>query len=383
MWNWDQGRLDYFQFDSLRKIAKYALAHDLKSSNHAALQHAIGLPFSPVDPQYLPWRNYSRTFKLSMLVSEKAGVAQPTSIAVLLANDGKITTDEYFHFLAQATTDPSPALQSWDANAAIRFPLLFALKYVLTRAAVGDQVTPLKEIVDAYAASGLTGDEDQVEFLGAVNAAKPSLPTQRQAVESLRVLAQISYLSCSRSELVVSLDKEDALDIFKQLSAVGGARQVDGNREIERIAALYPAATAELQLEYSHTVVNDAVDAGFAEGNRVEKTHLRIERNSKLRKAFFDDNPSAVCDFCGTDTQGDYPWADRVLDIHHLLPLCSGTRTTKKGTALDDLVANCPTCHRAVHRYYGQWLKDRGQKDFSDAAEARAVYEEAKQKYAG
>lgn len=50
---------------------------------------------------------------------------------------------------------------------------------------------------------------------------------------------------------------------------------------------------------------------------------------------------------------------------------------------LDDLVPNCPTCHRAVHRYYGQWLKEQGRKDFEDAKQARAIYEEAKGAHKG
>tara|TARA_Y100000780_G_C13426763_1_gene317938 strand:+ start:139 stop:300 length:162 start_codon:yes stop_codon:yes gene_type:complete len=45
---------------------------------------------------------------------------------------------------------------------------------------------------------------------------------------------------------------------------------------------------------------------------------------------------------------------------------------------LNDLVAVCPTCHRAVHRYYDCWLKEQGKKDFLDAEQARAVYEKAK-----
>ncbi len=383
MWNWDQGRLDYFQFDALRKIAKFALTNDLKNANHASLSNAVGLPFSPNDPDYLPWRNYGRALKLSMLVADQNKVAQPTSLAKLIAVDGSVTSDEYFHFLAEGTSDPSPALQGWDVSAKLRYPLLFALKYALASAAIGQQTIALKEIVDAYAASIFNGDEDQTAFIGLVRKSWPKLPTQRQAIESIRVLSQISYLSSSRTHLSVALEADDARDIFVQLAPIGGTAMANGNEEIQRIAGLYPSAAADLELDFSHTVVSNAVEAGFAEGNRVERTHLKIERNSKVRKAFFEAYPSAKCDFCESDTQADYPWTERVLDIHHLLPLCSGTRATKSGTALDDLVANCPTCHRAVHRYYSRWLKKHGQKDFADAAEAKAVYDKAKKEFAG
>jgi len=378
MWSWDQGRLDYFQFDALRKIAKFAVANDLKNVTIDAISAAVGLPFLPNDPKYRPWRNYSRTFKLSMIATDGGAGSKATPIAHLLAADGKVTTDEYFHFLAEATTSPSPALAEWDASAEMRYPLLFSLKYLLARAAVGDQVTTLAEIVNAYADTGFRGDEDQTAFLGIIGKPRPDVADPRQANESLRVLAQISYLNSTKKTISVSLDKDDALDIFEQLSPIGGVHDVDGDAEIQRIAKLYPSAVSDFELEYSHTIVSDAVQAGFAEGTRVERTHLKIERNAKLRQAYFEANPTSVCDFCETDTHETYPWSPRILDIHHVLPLCSGARTTKNGTVLDDLVANCPTCHRAVHRYYGQWLNDHGRKDFEDAKEARAIYEEAK-----
>ena len=134
-------------------------------------------------------------------------------------------------------------------------------------------------------------------------------------------------------------------------------------------------------LDYIHIWIEDkveAVEAGFVEGTRVEKTHLRLERNAAVRSAFFAQYPTTTCDCCGRDTAAEFPWVDRVLDIHHVLPLCSGTRSSKQGTVLKDLIALCPTCHRAVHKFYAGWLKDEGRKDFIDAQEARAVYDLAK-----
>lgn len=61
----------------------------------------------------------------------------------------------------------------------------------------------------------------------------------------------------------------------------------------------------------------------------------------------------------------------------------SGARTSLEGTVLEDLVANCPTCHRAVHRYYDRWLRDNHRQDFADAPEAREVYFQARQTYRG
>ena len=68
-----------------------------------------------------------------------------------------------------------------------------------------------------------------------------------------------------------------------------------------------------------------------------------------------------------------------VLDLHHALPLSSGTRVaSQNGTLLDDLIAICPTCHRAVHRYYDKHLRKANRQDFTDRAEATKVYEDAK-----
>lgn len=58
MWRWDQGRLSYFQFDSLKAIARLALAHDLKSVDKSVAVSATGLPFLP-DSYPKLWRNYS------------------------------------------------------------------------------------------------------------------------------------------------------------------------------------------------------------------------------------------------------------------------------------------------------------------------------------
>ncbi len=91
MWNWDQGRLDYFQFDNLKKIARFAIANDLRLTDRMSLVAATGLPFLPDDDRYQPWRNYSRVFRLSMICAEKGNGSAATPLATLLASDGGIT----------------------------------------------------------------------------------------------------------------------------------------------------------------------------------------------------------------------------------------------------------------------------------------------------
>jgi len=382
MWRWDQGRMDYFQFDELRKIAKYATKHDLYQAQRGPLMAATGLPYLPDNPLYKPWRNYGRIFKLTMIaVTDGKGGATVTDVGNLLADDGKITADEYFHFFAQATTDPSPAFEGWKNTSTVRYPLLFVLRYLLARASQNEFTTEIAEIVRAYTSSGFVGDEDQTAFLGIIAPSGSTSSVPRQASESVKVMAQVSYLAATKTDITVSLHPDDAEKLFYDLAPIGGVRLTDPSAEILRIAALFPSATADLGLEYTSSVVGDLEEAGFSEGARVKRTHLTIERNAKIRSAFFAANPGADCDFCGIDTRKSYPWVPKILDIHHLLPLCSGARTSKDGTLLTDLVANCPTCHRAVHRYYDKWLKEKVQNDFADAEEARKVYSEARAVY--
>lgn len=312
-----------------------------------------------------------------MLVAKIGGVAKPTRVAELLAQDGVVTSDDYFHFLAQAFTDPAPSFQEWEPSALPRYPLLFTLKFLLARSVVGKPIVPIREIVGAYDKSGFEGDEDQSAFLTLAKKQWSSVD-HRQARESIQVIGQLSYLSASSSEVIVSLDDEDAIDLFESLQAIRGKQKGDSEQEIMRVAGLFESAVAGLEIDFAKTVLDETVEAGFTEGTRVEKTHIVLERNSAIRKAFFEKNSTTICDFCERDTNSEFPWSDRVLDIHHVLPLCSGTRSDKGGTVLGDLVPVCPTCHRAVHRFYAQWLKAKSRKDFADAKEARAVYDEAK-----
>ena len=127
------------------------------------------------------------------------------------------------------------------------------------------------------------------------------------------------------------------------------------------------------------------VDDSFVEGKRIRITHLRIERNPKLRRAYFQYLASTgrqpICDICGLRAPSKYPWVSsdhQLLEIHHLLPLASAVAVGSSGTSLSDLVPLCPTCHRAIHAYYRTALSDALADDFRDKAEAVAIYHAAK-----
>ena len=110
----------------------------------------------------------SRVFKLCMLMSEQNGVAIPTAVAEMLAQDGMTTCDDYLQFIIRATTDPSPALSGWNNRVdsqTVRYPLCFSLKYMLAKVAmVNEPIIQINEIIGAYHHSGFTGGESDEDF---------------------------------------------------------------------------------------------------------------------------------------------------------------------------------------------------------------------------
>src|SRR5260221_13381246 len=80
----------------------------------------------------------------------------------------------------------------------------------------------------------------------------------------------------------------------------------------------------------------------FTEGKKIRITHLRVERDPRLRKKFLNSLPKPVrCDLCECDTQEIYPWTNGFIEVHHLLPLSSTIAFERQETSLKDLVALC------------------------------------------
>ncbi|MBD2552965.1 HNH endonuclease [Limnothrix sp. FACHB-708] len=391
MWHWDQGRLNYFQFDALRQIAGFVQNNNFKTVSRDQLHNVTGLAFRAPET-HSPWRNYARTLKLCLLVSEIDGIAQPTPVARILSRDGLVTCDEYFHFLISAFTEPSPASKKWSPDENFRYPLLFSLKYLLAKVAIGkESITSLDEIIGAYRESNFDGTESDEQFIAIMGADSlyegygKSVPSEikRQAKESLKVISQISYLYIKDNEIIVTLNQEDAINIFQDLFAIPGPRANNKEAEIQRLASFFKDGSTNIVFDYPSTTIEEIVESGFIEGSKVKKTHVIIERNKRLRKEFFSIYPSPICDVCRLDTTKTYPWTTRILDLHHLLPLSSGTRVENHGTTFEDVVPVCPNCHRAIHRFYDTWLDENEKIDFKDTKEARDVYQRMKNRFTG
>ncbi len=378
MWRWDQGRMSYFNFDAIRLLAKAAYATDVRTANRREMSELTGKDFLPAEYD-VPWRNYARVFKLCFLTDLEG---RPTGLAQKLLEPGQVESDQYFHFLATAFAVPSPAQSDYNVAHPPRWPLLFALKLLLARAALNLPVSvPLNHILATYMETGATGEET-FEYYSQLDLGPRSIPAYadaaqiRQARESLKVLAQISYLSVDGIAVSVSLPPEEARMLFLGLKAVAGPQLADPSQELMRVADTFNGGTLVMPVG-----IETDLPVFFPEGTRKFRTHFFLERNRNIRALFFSRRTIMHCDVCAMDTKQVYRH-DGLLELHHLLPLSSGSRVeSRNGTILDDLVPVCPTCHRAVHKYYTVWLQGRAQKDFTGVEEARGVYTSAKNSF--
>src|SRR5437016_8478674 len=106
-WRWDQGRLQYFQYDEIRKIAATLVQIEGTETSMRAgdllrlpLEQTTGLDFLP--RTYSVWRNYGRVFELQLLAVQAKGRLKCTNLCRLLARDqDAITGDEYLSILAR------------------------------------------------------------------------------------------------------------------------------------------------------------------------------------------------------------------------------------------------------------------------------------------
>lgn len=121
--------------------------------------------------------------------------------------------------------------------------------------------------------------------------------------------------------------------------------------QVSTPGAAFPAEDPDLDLLSAH------------EGREKAVTHLRRERNPKLRAAkiaaVLAEGQLIACEVCGFDFAAKYGEVGAgYIEVHHVLPLhASGPVLTR----LDDLALLCSNCHRMVHRAR-PWLTPDGLK---------------------
>jgi 5-methylcytosine-specific restriction protein A len=114
----------------------------------------------------------------------------------------------------------------------------------------------------------------------------------------------------------------------------------------------YLASLIRTGIEVSHAVREEEPEYEvFAEGRVVTETHLRRERNPKLRAKLLEKRRHAGtlhCETClRTPTGVDTELAEAIFEAHHLVPLAAGEA---RATKLSDLALLCASCHRQAHK---------------------------------
>ncbi len=401
-WRWDQGRLEYFTIENIRKIASVFVemngCKDTKTSIdilRIPLQNATELPFSP--STYKVWRNYARVVKLGLIASRVDGVFHCTDIAKSLSF-GEMASDSdlYFLTLARRFYYPSPVFDQYDSSATPTYPMLAIIKLLLTVPFIEKGIT-VDDVFTFLVGNNVTGLEDFI-FYSKIRATSHIAKgdERRQVNEMLKVMSQISFLFWNKNHLYIDvLYKLDEIEkLYLTLKPEIVCTNIPNNADLAIIALGKKKDKSDFSSDYlelltlreSEIDVIDHIDndhvVAYEEGQRRMSNHIRLERNSKLRQHYLNASKEpSKCDMCHKTMRTQYPWVVNLIEIHHKLPLSSSIRVQGNFTLLEDIIGLCPSCHKAVHQFYRNYLKVNNKSDFSSKEEAFAVYEQAKALY--
>lgn len=382
MWRWDQGRLQYFSYDVLKKLAGVLVQFDgVDVSNceevfRSALVGATGMPFSP--SHYTIKRNYARVFQSAFLACFRKNTLVVSDVCRELAKeDGMFpTADDYFLFYMTRFRFPFPAFDGYNISEPRSYPFCAIVKFLISRKTEGSEANvSVDEVFDYLIENeciGLEPLEYYQRLLPGISKEKKIADRRRQVREMMLVISQLSFLKMKDGILWLDITDEQVEKELLEKVLMPGIRpaETDTIEEFLKMTACDP----KIQIPQLAVLSIPEETLKFVEGNRKREEHFRIERSGLLRKYYRETHPEAICSACKQKMKEKYPWTDYMLDIHHLRPLSSAVAISTKGTSLDDLVGLCPSCHRAVHLYYNKWLKERNQSDFTTKMEAREVY---------
>lgn len=387
MWRWDQGRLKYFQFDTLREIAKVLVKFDhlnlgsIEDKFRQNIMADTGMPFAPDRKDYPIKRNYKRVFQCAFLATFPTKGPQENTLFItdfcrdLASDNGLIkNVDDYFLRYIPKFSFPFPAFDGYNPNETRTYPFCAILKFLIARQELGlESKISLDEVARYIVANKCTGKED-LDFY------KNLTPNDcdedlRQVREMLIFFSQLSILKYYNKHLYLeplskSIKKDLLHTVLVPENRDPASDALDEFMQMTRLDS--KSVTPEIE-----AFTDAPLDLEFIEGDRKKVEHFRIERSSLLRKYYRDKNPEAKCQLCQKDMRGVYPWTDYMLEIHHLLPLASTIKISTSGTSLDDVVGLCPSCHKAIHIYYRNWLKEHNKSDFSTKEEAKEIFSSA------
>ena len=339
------------------------------------------MPFAPSRKDYPIKRNYKRVFQCTFLATFPAKGRQKNTLLVtdfcrdLASDNGLIkNVDDYFLRYIPKFRFPFPAFKGYNPNDTIIYPFCAILKFLIARQELGleSKISP-DEVARYIVANKCTGEEN-LDFYKKLTH-KDCDKDLRQVREMLKFFCQLSILKYFNNYLYLEPLSESTKKNLLHTVLVPEKRDpasdaLDEFMQMTRLDS--KSVTPEIE-----AFTDAPLDLEFIEGDRKKVEHFRIERSSLLRKYYRDKNPEAKCQLCQKDMRGVYPWTDYMLEIHHLLPLASTIKISTSGTSLDDVVGLCPSCHKAIHIYYRNWLKEHNKSDFSTKEEAKEIFSSA------
>ena len=383
-WRWDQGRLDYFRFSNIALIANVLSELDGIALNiseedpiRTPLMKTTGLPFRP--SHYKVWRNYSRVFSCSLLAGNVGGRLAVSSLCkhFVDADDFLEQPDRYFINVFRNFSYPHPAFQGYSQSSSPVYPFSAIIKFLLSRTLVQQATT--EDIFLYLIGNQVTGNED-LDFYSRLDRSSyiPAGDETRQLREMMIFASQATFLKWFNNSLILDISRiasEALSDLTKSIQPNVRPKLLDTTREFFQMSSICDDAIQIPRIAERES----PVEVAFTEGRRRRTMHLRTERSPTLRKALFASLPSPYhCDMCNFIPKSKYAWVDNILEVHHLLPLSSTVNIESTGTSLRDVVPICPNCHKSVHVYYRNWLRENSVEDFPDKNTAISVYNEAK-----
>ena len=218
MWRWDQGRLLYFQFDTLCAMAKALIKFDNVEVSRCeqlfreALTSETGMPFLP--KHYTIKRNYSRVFQCSFLARFYNNRLVVTDICrELAAPDGSIkTADDYLFNYIKRFRFPFPAFDNYNVTDARVYPFCAVLKYLLAKREQGIEArVSLEDIFQYIIGNNCTGVEDISYYKALPKSGYAYTDTEkRQLREMMIFVSQLSILKTYGDNLYLD-DISDAV----------------------------------------------------------------------------------------------------------------------------------------------------------------------------
>ena len=393
IWRWDQGRTQYFAFDSIRRIAKVLARYngsninDIDATFRQDLMANTSLPFAPQN--YTVKRNYKRVFECSMLATFVNNHLIISDLCNALAiEDINVSTPNGFLWeVSRRFRYPFPAFKNYQEVRGLYYPFIAMQKLLLSRFIYSTDGEANVHItlndVGAYLIANSSTGLDYVAYYSNLSPkpfscdAYSSSDQQRQVREMMIFIGQQSHIVYQDSALYVrNICKEEALRMFEALKPIDSSKEITSASLVDDFVKITRYKQNEVDEGYIDESVASIESFVTREGAKVFTSHLKRERDSKVRKQFILAHPEPVCDCCGINLQHKYPWTVNLLEIHHIWPLSS----TEEGraTTLEDLVGLCPSCHRAIHIFYKKYLTLHGENDFIDKADALFAYNEAK-----